>query len=50
MGSPLGPALTNIVLGYVERYLLNDSLRTASYRLIKYLRYVDDTFAIFDTP
>ena len=43
MGSPLGPALANIFVGYSESLL---------FRRVKkqpmYYRYVDDTFAILD--
>ena len=48
MGSPLGHVLANIFLGYVKRYVLADSLRKTTYRPIKFFRYVDDTFAIFN--
>ena len=44
MGSPLGPALANIFVGYYESLL---------FRRVKkppmYYRYVYDTFAIFDS-
>ena len=44
MGSPLGPALANIFVGYYESLL---------FRRVKkppmYYRYVDDTFAVFDS-
>ena len=44
MGSPLGPILANIFLGFHEQKLLAlDSL----YVPIMYARYVDDIFAIF---
>ena len=43
MGSPLGPALANIFVGYQEAKLLNIAKRP-----LVYLRYVDDTFAVFN--
>ena len=43
MGSPLGPALANIFVGYYEEKLFSQTQKPP-----KYLRYVDDTFAIFD--
>ena len=45
MGSPLGPVLPNIVMGFYEFKLLNE------YNLNKpkfYLRFVDDILASFD--
>ena len=42
MGSPLGPALANIFVGYYEEKFSQTQKPTA------YFRYVDDTFAIFD--
>ena len=42
MGSPLGPALANIFLGYYEEKLFSEIFKPAVY-----FRYVDDTFAIF---
>ena len=42
MGSPLGPALANIFLGYYEDKLFAKFTKPAYYR-----RYVDDTFVIF---
>ena len=43
MGSPLGPILANIFVGYYENSLLslNNSTQFA------YNRYIDDVFAIF---
>jgi len=43
MGSPLGPALANIFVGYQEEKLFN-----FANRLLAYFRYVDDTFAVFN--
>ena len=45
MGSPLGPTLANIFLGYHESLLISS---LASLPTI-YFRYVDDCFAIFDS-
>ena len=44
MGSPLGPVLANIFVGYYEEKLF----RSCSLPLF-YRRYVDDTFALFST-
>ena len=43
MGSPLGPALTNIFVGYYEEKLFSQTQKPPTY-----FRYVDDTFVIFD--
>ena len=43
MGSPLGPALANIFVGYYEEKLFSLTQKPPTY-----FRYVDDTFAIFD--
>ena len=43
MGSPLGPTLANIFLGYYEKKIMEE----ANVPLF-YCRYVDDTFAVFD--
>ena len=43
MGSPNGPALANIFVGYYEEKLFSQTQK-----LPTYLRYVDDTLAIFD--
>ena len=43
MGSPLGPALANIFVGYQEAKLFNIAKRP-----LMYFRYVDDTFAVFN--
>ena len=43
MGSPLGPALANIFIGYYEEKLFAQTQKPPTY-----FRYVDDTFAIFD--
>ena len=42
-GSPLGPALANIFVGYQEAKLFNMAKRP-----LVYFRYVDDTFAIYN--
>ena len=43
MGSPLGPILSNIFVGYLEHFYLRDTINTFS---VRYQRYVDDTFVI----
>ena len=43
MGSPFGPALADIFVGYYEEKLFSQTQKPPTY-----LRYVDDTFAIFD--
>ena len=43
MGSPLGPALANIFVGYYEEKLFSQTQKPPTY-----FRYVDDTFAIFN--
>ena len=43
MGSPLGPALANIFVGYQEVKLFNIVKRP-----LVHFRYVDDTFAVFN--
>ena len=40
MGSPLGPALANIFVGYQEAKLFSNTNKP-----LAYFRYVDDTFA-----
>ena len=42
MGSPLGPALANIFVGYYEKKRFSEISKPAVY-----FRYVDDTFVIF---
>ena len=42
MGSPLGPALANIFVGYYESKLFNEISKPTVY-----CRYVDDTFSLF---
>ena len=42
MGSPLGPALANIFVGFHESRLFDNTLKPGVY-----FRFVDDTFAIF---
>ena len=42
LGSPLGPALANIFVGYYEK-LFSQTQKSPTY-----FTYVDDTFAIFD--
>lgn len=44
MGSPLGPMLANIFVGFHQSLLFE---RHSKPRV--YLRYVDDTFSIFDS-
>ena len=44
MGSPLGPALANIFVGFHESRLFDITLKPGVYFL-----FVDDTFAIFGT-
>ena len=44
MGSPLGPALANIFVAYQEKKLFIDNNQP-----LIYFRYVDDTFAMFET-
>ena len=44
MGSPLGPILANIFVGYHESLLMERVCNPFVYK-----RYVDDTFAIFET-
>ena len=43
MGSPLGPALANIFVGFHEHQLFN-----CHQKPLVYFRYVDDTFAVFE--
>ena len=45
MGSPLGPILADIFMGYVENFLLHRSEHSPKH----YFRYVDDTMAVFDS-
>ena len=42
MGSPLGPALANIFVGFQESRLFDNTVKTGVY-----FRFVEDTFAIF---
>ena len=42
MGSPLGPALANIFVGFYEEKLFSQKSKPSTY-----FRYVDDTFAMF---
>ena len=42
MGSPLGPALANIFVGFYEEKLFSQISKPSTY-----FRYFDDTFAIF---
>lgn len=42
MGSPLGPILADIFVGYVENFLFSNQLKPDYY-----FRFVDDTFAVF---
>ena len=50
MGSPLGPVLANIFLGYLEKYVLNRTSSEPFEKPVLFLRYVDDTFAVFSSP
>ena len=43
MGSPLGPALVNIFVGYLEEKLFYQTQKPPTY-----FEYADNTFAIFD--
>ena len=43
MGSPLGPALANIFVGYYETELFQSTLKPEMY-----YRYMDDTFIVFN--
>ena len=43
IGSPLGPALANIFVGYYEEKLFSQTQKSPTY-----FRYVDDTFDIID--
>ena len=43
MGSPLGPILSNIFIGYLEQFSLCDAIRSLT---VRYQRYVDDTFVL----
>ena len=42
MGSPLGPLLADIFMGYAENFLFDNSLSP-----LQYYRFVDDTFVVF---
>lgn len=44
MGTPLGPVLANIFVGYYERILFDKV-----HKPCVYMRYVDDTFSTFDS-
>ena len=44
MGSPLGPALANLFMGYYEKKWLNSE---ESSPVLFYKRYVDDIFCLF---
>ena len=43
MGSPLGPTLANIFMGFWEKKIMSDPNRP-----VVYFRYVDDTFCLFN--
>lgn len=45
MGSPLGPILADIFLGYMETFLLEHKECSP----LHYFRFVDDTFAVFSS-
>ena len=42
MGSPLGPILADIFMGYIEHFLIDNE-----HKPLHYFRFVDDTFAVF---
>ena len=44
MGSPLGPVLADVFMGYYESKRLNSE---ESYTVLFYKRYVDDKFLSF---
>ena len=44
MGSPLGPTLANILMGYIEYKVI--PIFTSNHPNTKYMRYVDDCFII----
>lgn len=46
MGSPLGPILADIFLGFLETFHLSQCDFSPFY----FFRYVDDTFAVFSSP
>ena len=46
MGSPLGPILADIFLGFLETFHLRQCNVSPSH----FFRYVDDTFAVFSSP
>jgi hypothetical protein len=46
MGSPLGPTLADIFVGYLETFVLQQQPSSP----VHYFRYVDDTFAVFASP
>ena len=45
MGSPLDPTLTNFFLGCLEEKIFENNCNVV---LKLYLRYIDDTYALFD--
>ena len=45
MGSPLGPHLANIFMGFMERRWLQEC--PIDFKPVLYRRYVDDTFLLF---
>ena len=45
MGSPLGPCLADIFMGYAENHLFKNS---QCYSPMHYFRYVDDSFVVFN--
>ena len=46
MGSPLGPTFADFYMSHVENYLLSQNRVSNP---VFYVRYVDDTLAIFDS-
>jgi hypothetical protein len=46
MGSPLGPILADIFLGFIETFHLKQS----EFSPLHFFRFVDDTFAVFSSP
>ena len=44
MGSPLGPTLANILMGYFKHKIISKSI--TKYHNTRYLRYVDDCFVL----
>ena len=49
MGSPLGPTLANLFMGHHERRWLQEFAEQNG-KILFYRRYVDDIFAVFESP